>query len=67
MNFDPTVPSPVTTAVRDALKVIGTIIATTGFISDSSFQMIAGFVMAAVPIGYAIWKQIVMRYARTGA
>ena len=59
--MDITVPSPVTTTARYLLSTLGTVLATTGVVSETAWQTVTGVVMAALPIGYAIWKQVAMR------
>lgn len=59
--MDITVPSPVTTTARYLLSTIGTVLATTGVVSDTTWQTVTGIVMAVLPIGYAVWKQVAMR------
>ena len=59
--MDITVPSPVTTTARYLLSTIGTVLATTGVVSDTTWQTVTGIAMAVLPIGYAIWKQIAMK------
>lgn len=59
--MDITVPSPVTTTARYLLSTIGTVLATTGVVSDTAWQTFTGIAMAVLPIGYAIWKQVAMQ------
>lgn len=59
--MDITVPSALTTALRDAAKGLGGILVGTGLVSESDFAFWSGLVIFAVTSGYAIWKQIKMR------
>ena len=58
--FDITTPSPITTAVRDAMKGIGGILGALGVVNGDTWTTITGVVMFVVPAAYAIWKQVRM-------
>ena len=59
--MDLTTPSPITTAIRDALKGIGGILTATGVLTDSQVTLWTGIILFAVTSGYAIYKQVAMR------
>lgn len=60
--MDITQPSPLMTAIRDALKGVGGILTATGVMTESDFTMWSGIILFAVTSGYAVWKQVRMKH-----
>lgn len=51
-------PAQVQSAIRDLLKVIGSVLATKGILQEGMFELAAGAVLVLAPV---VWSQIVVR------